>query len=102
MMFGLKNVGAMYKKAIQRCYQGQIGQNVEAYIDDVVVKTRYNDQFITDLATFESIRKFKWKLNPTKCVFDVPARKSLSFIVSNRGNKANPIEVNAIRKMKPP
>ena len=66
MTFGLKNVGATYQKAIQRCLQGQIGHNAEAYIDDVVVKTKTNDQFITDLSeTFENLKKYKWKLNLT-------------------------------------
>ena len=40
MTFGLKIAGATYQKAIQRCLQGQIGRNAEAYIDDVVVKTK--------------------------------------------------------------
>ena len=103
MTFGLKNTGATYQKAIQKCLQGQIGCNAEAYVDDVVVKTKCNDQFITDLSeTFENLRKFKWKLNPTKCVFGVPSGKLLGFIVSSRGIEANPTKVNAIRFMKPP
>ena len=40
MMFGLKNAGTTYQKAIQRCLQGQIGRNAEAYVDDVIVKTK--------------------------------------------------------------
>jgi hypothetical protein len=39
MTFGLKNAGATYQKAIQKCLQSQIRKNVEAYIDDTVVKT---------------------------------------------------------------
>ena len=58
---------------------------------------------ITDLSeTFENLRKFKWKLNPTKCVFGVPSGKLLGFIISSRGIEANPTKVNAIRFMKPP
>ena len=49
MTFGLKNAGATYQKAIQKCLQGQIGRNAEAYVDDVIIKTRSNNQFITDL-----------------------------------------------------
>ena len=71
-------------------------------MDDVVIKTRSNDQFIADLQeTFENLRRLKWKLNPTKCVFGVPAGKLLGFIVSNRGIEANPTKINAIRFMKP-
>ena len=32
MTFGLKNAGATYQKAIQRCLQGQIGRNAEAFV----------------------------------------------------------------------
>ena len=103
MMFGLKNAGATYQKAIQRCLQGQIRHNTEAYVDDIIVKTKRNDHFIMDLSeTFENLRKFKWKLNPTKCVFGVPSGKLLGFIVSSRGIETNPTKVNAIRFMKPP
>ena len=103
MTFGLKNAGVAYQKAIQRCLQGQIGRNAEAYVDDVIIKTKHNDQFITDLfETFENLRKFKWKLNPTKCVFGVPSGKLLGFIVSSRGIEANPTKINAITFMKPP
>jgi hypothetical protein len=69
MTFGLKNAGATYLKAIQKCLKSQIGKNVEAYVDDVVVKTTVEDKLITDLAeTFANLREFQWKLNATKCL----------------------------------
>jgi len=103
MTFGLKNACATYQKAIQRCLQGQIGRNAEAYVNDVIIKTKHSDRFIMDLSeTFENLWKIKWKLNPTKCVFGVPSGKLLGFIVSSRGIEANPTKVNAIRYMKPP
>jgi hypothetical protein len=43
IIFGLKNAGATYQKAIQKCLKSHIGKNVEAYIDDVVVKTTEED-----------------------------------------------------------
>jgi hypothetical protein len=56
MTFGLKNVGATYQKAIQKCLASQIGKNVEAYVDDVVVKTTKEDQLIADLTeTFANL-----------------------------------------------
>jgi len=60
MSFGLKNAGATYQCAIQLCFSDQLHRNVEAYVDDVVVKTKTQDQFITDLEeTFNSLRKFR-------------------------------------------
>jgi hypothetical protein len=48
--FGLKNAGATYQRAIQTCLGEQIGDNVEVYVDDVVVKTKKNpDMLIEDL-----------------------------------------------------
>ena len=49
MSFGLKNVGTTHQRAIQQCLQEQIGKNVEAYIDDVVVKSKTTDSLIADL-----------------------------------------------------
>jgi len=97
MSFGLKNAGATYQRAIQLCFADQLHRNVEAYVDDVFFKTKTQDQFITDQEeAFNSLRKFRWKLNLTKCVFGVPSRKLLKFIVSNRGIEANPEKINAI------
>jgi hypothetical protein len=103
MSFGLKNVGAIYRRAIQMCFTDQLHRNVEAYVDDVVIKTRNPDDLIADLEeTFSSLRRFRWKLNPTKCVFGVPSRKLLGFIISNRGIEANPVKITAITDMEAP
>jgi hypothetical protein len=42
------------------------------------------------------LRRYRWKLNPEKCVFRVPARKLLGFIVSHGGIEANPEKIEAI------
>jgi hypothetical protein len=103
MSFGLKNAGATYQRAIQMCFTDQLHRNVEAYVDDVVVKTRDSDNLIADLEeTFSSLHRFRWKLNPTKCVFGVPSGKLLGFIVSNRGIEANPMKITAITDMEAP
>jgi hypothetical protein len=71
------------------CFADQLHRNVEAYMDNMVVKTRNPEGLIEDLEeTFASLRKYRWKLNPTKCVFGVPSGKLLGFIVSNRGIEA--------------
>jgi hypothetical protein len=56
MSFGLKNAGATYQRTIQLCLSDQIHHNVEAYMDNMVIKTRSHDEFITDLEeTFNSL-----------------------------------------------
>jgi hypothetical protein len=49
MFFGLKNAGTTYQRAIQTCLSEQIGDNTEAYVDDIVVKTKNPNMLIEDL-----------------------------------------------------
>ena len=91
MPFGLKNAGATYQRCIQNCFKEQIGRNVHAYVDDVVIKSQKADSLIADLTeTFNNLRKYKMKLNPSKCVFGVPTGKLLGFTVSESVIEANP------------
>ena len=76
---------------------------MEAYVDDIVVKSRVKEDLISDLSeTFDSLRRFRWKLNLEKCVFGVSLGKLLGFIVSQRGIEANPEKLRDILKMKTP
>jgi hypothetical protein len=60
MSFGLKNAGATYQRAIPACFKRQLNKNVEAYVDDVVVKTRNSSTLIADLEeTFASLREYR-------------------------------------------
>ena len=103
MSFGLKNAGATYQKAIQRCLKDQIGKNVEAYVDDMVVKSKTTDTRIANLTeVFKALKVYRWKLNPTKCIFGIPSGFLLGNIVSHRGIKANPKKIAAVTNMKPP
>jgi hypothetical protein len=49
MSFRLKNAGATSQRAIQACFKKQLNKNVEAYVDDVVVKTPNSDTLIANL-----------------------------------------------------
>jgi hypothetical protein len=40
MTFGLRNVGAMYQRCMKKCLHTQIGENVQVYVDDVIIKTK--------------------------------------------------------------
>ena len=97
MPFGPKNAGATYQRMIQTCLETQIGKTVEAYVDDVPIKTRHVKSLIDDLRlTYNNLRTYDIKLNPEKCVFGVPAGKLLDFIISNRGIEANPAKIRAL------
>jgi hypothetical protein len=78
MAFRLKNGGATYQKCIHIILEPQIGRNVKAYIDDVLVKSKGRGDLLDDLKeTFDNLRKYKMMLNPTKCVFSVSSGKLL-------------------------
>jgi hypothetical protein len=77
-------------------------QTVEAYVDDIVVKTRKASDLLSDLeTTFRCLKAKGVKLNPEKCVFGVPRGMLLGFIVSERGIEANPEKIVAITNMGP-
>ena len=79
-----------YQHCVQNCLHKQIGRNVHAYVDDIVIKSRKEETLIDDLKeTFDNLRVYKMMLNHAKCVFGVPADKLLGFLVSNRGIEAN-------------
>jgi hypothetical protein len=79
-----------------------IGRTVEAYVDDIVVKTRKASDLLSDLEiTFRCLKAKSVKLNPEKCVFGVPRGMLLGFIVSERGIEANPEKIAAITNMRP-
>ena len=61
MSFGLKNAGATYQRAIQQCLCDEMRDDlVEAYVDDVVVKTRDASTLIDNLdRTFKALNKYK-------------------------------------------
>ena len=91
MPFGLKNAGATYQRYMLNCFRDLIGQTFEAYVDDIVVKSKQADHLVADLErTFVKLRANSIKLNPKKCVFGVPRGMLLGFIVSERGIEANP------------
>ena len=73
MPFGLRNTGATYQRCMLHVFRDHLWWNVEAYVDDIVVKSRKADDLVADLRiTFDFLRAKGVKLNPEKCVFGVP------------------------------
>jgi hypothetical protein len=102
MPFGLRNAGATYQRCMNHMFGEHIGRTVEAYVDDIVVKTRKASDLLSDLeTTFKCLRAKGVKLNPEKCVFGVPRGMLLGFIVSERGIEANPEKIAAVTNMGP-
>jgi hypothetical protein len=102
MPFGLRNAGATYQRCMQHVFGDHIRRTVEAYVDDIVIKTRKADDLVGDLGiAFGCLRANGVKLNPEKCVFGVPRGMLLGYIVSQRGIEANPEKVTALERMGP-
>ena len=69
----------------------QIGRNIQVYVDNMLVKSRREDDHLNDLKEiFDTLCSYNIKLNLSKCAFGVTARKFLGFIVSQRGIEINP------------
>ena len=83
MPFGLKNAGATYQRLMNKMFAHQLRRNVQVYVDDMLVKSvRENDHLNNLQETFDTLRSYDMKLNPSKCVFGVTAGKFLDFMVS--------------------
>ena len=84
-------------------FRPQIGQNVEVYVDDMLVKSLDEEKHLDDLQeTFVTLRQYNMKLNPKKCAFGVSSGKFLRFMISHRRIKANLDKIQVILDMKPP
>ncbi|XP_021612888.1 uncharacterized protein LOC110615353 [Manihot esculenta] len=67
MLFGLKNVEATYQRLIKKIFKNQIRRIVEVYFDDMVVKSKTFQQYLTDLKdVFQVLKQYKMGLNPAK------------------------------------
>ena len=81
----------------------QVGRNVQVYVDDMLVKSVRENDHLNDLQeTFNTLRSYNMKLNPSKCVFGVTVGKFLGFMVSQRGIEVNLEKVRAIMELEPP
>ncbi|PKA63735.1 putative mitochondrial protein [Apostasia shenzhenica] len=102
MPFGLKNAGATYQRMIDTVFKNQRGRNIEAYVDDVLIKSKCVKQHLEDLReTLDTCRTYNIKLNPLKSIFGSSYGKFLGHMVSARGIEANPEKIQAIQEMKP-
>ncbi|KAK8951016.1 hypothetical protein KSP39_PZI003142 [Platanthera zijinensis] len=103
MPFGLKNAGATYQRMMDRIFRDQRGRNLEVYVDDLMVKSKCVDSHLRDLEeTFATLRRFKMRLNPLKCVFGASRGKFLGHLLTPAGVEPNPDKVQAILDLESP
>ena len=103
MPFGLKNAGATYQRMATALLHDMMHNEVEVYVDDMIVKSKDRESHTVNLRKFfERIKEYRLRLNPQKCTFGVTIGKLLGFPVSDRGIEVNPSKIKAILEMPPP
>ncbi|KAL0407940.1 UNVERIFIED_CONTAM: hypothetical protein Sradi_1728400 [Sesamum radiatum] len=103
MPFSLKNVNVTYQRLINKMFEKLIGNTMEVYIDDIMVKSTKRVDHLTHLTEcFEIVRKYSMKLNPAKCTFEGKGGKFLGYLVTKRGIEVNMEKVQVIMEMKSP
>jgi hypothetical protein len=102
MPFGLKNAGATFQQCMRHVFGELIGNIIEAYVDDIIVKSKKTGDLVPDLTeVFAKLRQHRVKLNPEKCIFGIPRGMLLDFVMSERGIEANPEKISTIMDMGP-
>uniref|UniRef100_A0A2N9I8L2 RNA-directed DNA polymerase n=1 Tax=Fagus sylvatica TaxID=28930 RepID=A0A2N9I8L2_FAGSY len=67
MPFGLKNAGATYQRTMTAMFHDMIHQEIEDYVDDIVVKSKKREDHVEVLRkVLERCRLYKLKMNPLK------------------------------------
>ena len=70
---------------------------MEVYIYDMLVKSKERLDRVKHLQeTFELLRIYEMKLNPSKCASVVSVGQFLGFMVTQRGIEANPAQLKFI------
>ena len=83
MPFGQKNAGATYQRLVNQMFNRQIDKNMEIYVDNMLIKSNEAKTHLEDLQeTFNTLRRYKLKLNLVKYLFGVSLGKFLGFLVS--------------------
>uniref|UniRef100_A0A2N9GCT6 Integrase catalytic domain-containing protein n=1 Tax=Fagus sylvatica TaxID=28930 RepID=A0A2N9GCT6_FAGSY len=97
------NAGATYQRMVTGMFGHLIGNTVEAYIDDMLIKSKKKTSHVEDLReVLEILRATKLRLNATKCLFGVSSGKFLGHMISYNGVEANPDQISALLNLQPP
>ncbi|KAK4406591.1 hypothetical protein Sango_0665600 [Sesamum angolense] len=103
MYFGMKNVGAIYERLVDKIFCPQLGRNMEVYVDEMLVKNKEPSNHTQDLEeTFAVLKNYQLKLYPRKCAFGVRGGRFWGFMVIQRGIEANPLKIKVILDMEAP
>ncbi|GJW76004.1 reverse transcriptase domain-containing protein [Tanacetum coccineum] len=92
-----------HKVLVDSAFQTQLGRNLEAYVDDMVIKIKTEQEMIMDIAdSFDNLQKSNMKLNPKRCSFSVKEGNLLGYMVTSEGIRVNPKKTKAVANMQSP
>ncbi|GKD41114.1 reverse transcriptase domain-containing protein [Tanacetum coccineum] len=87
MPFGLKNAGAEYQRLVDKAFDSQVGQNIEVYVDDLVIKSHTEAEMLRDIdETTEGIKPCP---NKTEAVLQLPSPRTIKEVQSLNGKLAS-------------
>ena len=90
MSFDLKNADATYQRLMSEIFHELLGKTMEVYVDDMLVKYLHAKDHIRHLEqSFQVLRIYRIRLNPSKCAFGVEIGKFLGFMVHHRSIESN-------------
>ena len=94
------SAGATYQRAMNLIFHDLIGIILEAYIDDIAIKSAGLSHHLAALRLgLETMRRYGLKMHPLKCAFGVSAGKFLGFIIHEKGIEIDPKRIEAMRKV---
>ena len=94
---------ATYQRMAMALLHDMMHNEVEVYVDDMIVKSKDRGSHAINLRKlFKRIKEYRLGLNPQKCTFGVTVGKLLGFLVSNRRIEVDPSKIKAILEMPPP
>lgn len=97
MPFGLINVGATFKRAMDIAFKGLINKTIIIYMDEIISYSKKKSNHLHDLKQiFECCKKYGISLNPKKTLFPLNEGKLLGFIVSKNGIYIDPDRIKEI------
>ena len=103
MPFSLKNARATYQRLVNMMFAEKLGNTMEVYIDDMLVKSLHAEDHLSHLRDcFKTLNEYGMKLNPTKCTFGVTIGEFLGYIVTQRAIEADPKQITAILDLPSP
>nr|GEV27660.1 hypothetical protein [Tanacetum cinerariifolium] len=94
MPFGPKNACATYQRLVDKAFDRQIVQNLEIYVDNLVIKSHTKTKLLRDIEeTFWKLRRINMKLNPKKykmkAVLQLSSPRTIKEVQSLNGKLAS-------------